>query len=337
MKTLKSRGMQALAIALSLITLNLDAAVAGPFSAIYAIGASRIDAGNANRLTDPILRPAQTDFPPYALQRYTNGYNYLDRVSFGLFGTPMAPSILGGANYAYAGAVPGSTAPIPFFPSPPILTYLQQRDQIIADAGGALDMDALYVVDGGGNAGFANALLGFPLTPAEVAMSVADDIEDIVLSLAAAGAKNFFLAPVGSATPFIDFSLFAGLNVIHFDTSRLISEAIANPAAFGVVESRRHCSVLDLSGPSGPRFLTYDPSQTESAWLAGGGVYDREGFCSEPNRHLSIDGIHLTVPVHDEYARRALAAIPAPGSELILIGGLLALGLRGRIKRKAAA
>ena len=95
-----ARGLRAVSIVGALF-LSLASAQASAYSQLYVFGDSLSDTGNlfaATGGTNPI--------PPYFNGRFSNGPVWVETLAASL-GLPVNPSLLGGTNYAFAGAVTG--------------------------------------------------------------------------------------------------------------------------------------------------------------------------------------------------------------------------------------
>jgi outer membrane lipase/esterase len=181
----------------SLILSPLSSSAANPqFTAIYVFGDSYCDVGNIYAATGGAEPGA-----PYFNGRFSNGPLWLEHVanSWGL--PPMKPSLLGGTDYAFAGAE--VTADVPLGGGLVIPSVPHQVLKYLNDHGGKADPNALYVLEGGGN-DIVNATGG---SPQQLAYQIAAGIAGIENQLRRAGARNFLvpnifdlaLTPIGRA------------------------------------------------------------------------------------------------------------------------------------------
>lgn len=120
------------------------------FTSLTVFGDSLVDAGNVFVATG-----GTTPSPAlgYFQGRFTNGYDYTDLLSISLFGTPTAPSLVGGNNFAWGGARIVSNAvfdPDVPLPLPDLQLQLGMYQQRLA-TGGSVDLNGLYVMNFGGN------------------------------------------------------------------------------------------------------------------------------------------------------------------------------------------
>jgi phospholipase/lecithinase/hemolysin len=178
------RFLPAIVLAL-LIILSINAYATTPtYDAIYVFGDSYCDVGNIFAITTAAGQPTPPS-PPYFHGRFSNGPIWVEHIASSL-GLPMAPSQLGGTDYAFGGAE--VTAPVVTaegtIPSVPqqVLLYLSTH-------GGKADPKALYILEGGGN-DIINATGGSPQSlGAQIALGIANS--ELILRLA--GAKNFLI------------------------------------------------------------------------------------------------------------------------------------------------
>jgi len=135
----------------------LSGALAG-YSNLFVFGDSLSDSGN----NAVVLAPNVTPVPisgnsfiatfPYASGRYTNAQVWAQILASSL-GLSANPSLLGGTDYAFGGALTGPLTPNPFpsgllNPFPPSLET--QAAFFLSQHGPVIPSDALYVVEGGG-------------------------------------------------------------------------------------------------------------------------------------------------------------------------------------------
>lgn len=292
---------------------------AAPYSGLVIFGDSLSDSGN-NKLVG-LFNPAQTvagntyiPVPTYASGVYSNGPTWATQFSAAL-GLSASPSLAGGSNYAFGGAVTSG----PGFP----YSLTAQVGQFLS-AHPTAASDALYVIEGGGNnlRDAATALSAPGLSFAQQISIISDnashyatDIGNMVDSLQAAGAHNIIVwnTPNFGATPFagatgtqgissllgatmnsaLAYRLSTETGVTTFDVFGLISTIAANPAAYGIVNVGDAC---------GAAINNCDPA-TALFW----------------------DAIHPTTKGHQLIANAMMAAaVPEPATYL-----MFALGLAG--------
>ncbi len=151
---------------------------AASYSQLVVIGDSLSDTGNLYNLTatlPPFLGiPVTPPSPPYSNGRFSNGPVYAEYLNSQLGLDPLAPSRLGGTDYAYGGALVSATA-LGIIPS-----LSSQRSTLLFDRGGSLDPNALYVVWGGNNDLFG--LLGQSLTP-QMAKPLVEGVANLLVSI----------------------------------------------------------------------------------------------------------------------------------------------------------
>lgn len=214
---------------------------------MVVFGDSYADTGNLFIITAGGLPPS----PPYFNGRFSNGPLWVDVLALGLGLDEPGPSILGGTNFAFGGAVAGP-GPGPF-PLPPVEaqigTYLTHQEPTGSE---------LFVISAGGN-NFNPANPGGPDSPEEVA----DWLQDHVLTLALAGGKYFVVrntvpaqylpslagAPETVVAEAADRqrrlrSLLAsrlaqlrnqfGIKIVYLDTYQIMKSMIRSPHRFGI-------------------------------------------------------------------------------------------------------
>lgn len=325
---------------------------AAAYSTFYVFGDSLSDSGNVlafTRQPNPIgaLLP-DLPAPPYFNGRFTNGHNFADVVNGGLFGQPLTPFLLGGTNYAVGGATTGlGNAAVPTGGIVPPTGVLAQVGYYVTAPGftGA-DPEALYLVYGGANDLFSllEAVRLNPLNADALGRSV---IENATISyalslgvLAQAGATNFLLPnlPDLGQTPryfgtaqqgyaslatqqlnaafdrVVDaFEQRLLVAVTRLDVYELLNDALAEPADYGFTVLHTACY--------GGATLGATPA----------------AVCAHPEQHVFWDDIHPTAVAHRALGLAALQAlvVPEPGTAVLYVAGLLALGGRFRLRRRS--
>ena len=118
------------------------------FDGLYVFGDSLSDVGNVQTVTSglaPLVAP--TPGPYYFNGRYSNGPNFVESLSERLGLGPVRPSVLGGNDYAYGGALATGTPP-------PASVVVQDVDDQVSQYLAAHPVgspSALYVVYAGSN------------------------------------------------------------------------------------------------------------------------------------------------------------------------------------------
>ncbi len=321
--TLKCIRAAVRALLLPMLVAVSVATQAGPFSGIYVFGDSLSDTGNLSIATVDTDDPQPNPTQPYDGGRFSNGPLWVEGLAHGLGLAGQArPYLMGGNNYAYAGARTGTAL------TPP--GVLAQVAGIWGQSVGVADPDALYVVVGGGN-DMRNARDVFrgtsdadDLGRQAAALAAITDLASAIGYLAASGAKNVLIAnlpdlgntpeavlkglEVASAdasarfnalVPTLDGleSLFAGLNVELLDMAGIGLKLLANPEDFGVTNTEFPCGKFAFS---------------EGANCANS---------------LFSDVLHPSAFVHGLFAQAALEiyGIPLPGTLALMVLALLAL------------
>ncbi len=266
------------ALALALVAGSASA----QFSGSYTFGDSLSDAGQyGSRFT---TNPGLTT-PMYVSQN---------------FGLTSTPSFQGGNNYAQGGARINS--PSPLVPAgAPDYSVVQQVSQLISK--GPLNSTALYQIQGGANDFFVLSaqFAAGQITSAQLQAAMGQAAIDLAAQAArlrAAGAqyivvqrlpdlgKTPFAAAQGAQATATAISNFfnstldaalgaAGLPVIQVNTSQLLNEVIANPAAYGFVNTTVPVCTTSSSLQCTPSTLR-DPNGNLT-WVWADGVHPTTG------------------------------------------------------------
>jgi outer membrane lipase/esterase len=259
-------------------------------------------------------------------------------------GLSATPSLLGGTNYAYGGAVTGIDQILhPNFPQFPLPSLKTQANTFLT-APGAVDIStALFVVAGGGNnarATFSNvaALTDFGLigsTMTSAAASYANDVGGIVDQLQAAGAQNIIvwntpnigLAPaIKAAAPFTA----SGLTGVQLGS--MVSGS-NNGALMSRLTGEAGVQIFDLYGLVAQASANGFTNTTDAC-----GASTNSAVCpTNIANALFWDGIHPTTAAHGLIAQQmfALAApVPEPSTYAMMLVGLLVIT---RVVRRRAS
>jgi phospholipase/lecithinase/hemolysin len=174
------------------------------YGTIYAFGDSLSDAGNASFVTNVIGTPEPVS-PPYYAENYgsvsetvfSNGPIWVQSLSLTLGLDTLAPSDLGGNDFAFGGAETGPTPQTPSIDPVSFFSLLNQVSTFHTDVPSPT-ANALYTITIGGNDVFdilANTSLTTSQQSIDIAAAVSNEIAAIG-SLASDGAQHFLIADV---------------------------------------------------------------------------------------------------------------------------------------------
>jgi outer membrane lipase/esterase len=315
--------------------LFISASAHAMFSGIYVFGDSLSDGGNAyigqGFVNEPFPYMDSVPSSSYApFNVFSNGPVWVQYLADDL-GLPLAPSFIGGTNFALGGERTGDLMFGATTVAAGALGGVVGQAHFASSGGtGMLPSDALYIINGGGNdIRRATQLFGDgTITDAEALAGIpggATNLANAVSLLAAAGAQTILVSNVPDVGRTPDLvgqgaavaqlatdlavafnaaldvqltslqALIPSLDLIALDTFALTNAVIDNPGAVNV---------------------------TDACTLQNGG-----NGCADPNTYLFWDGIHPTTAAHRISADAALAAVvPLPAAGWLLLGaiGLLA-------------
>ena len=300
-------------------------AFARPYSDLYVFGDSLTDSGNVFYFTTQFL-PIAPDIPapPYFQGRFSNGYNFADDLSLGLFGKPTAASRTGGNNFAVGGATTGRSNVVA-----PVLPGLraQAEDFLSTRASTGADPNALYLVYGGSNdliAATDDVGSGDPTLIAQDTVNAAmANLGAIITELSASGAQHFLvpnLADIGKLPRFLG----AGeLSTFASQASTSFNAALATLLqTFPTLDI--HTLDVHAAFDAAPAGLGGFGNTTTACYTGGieGGTPPVP--CADPDNHLFWDDIHPTARTHAILGDLAYAAaVPEPRVWMVLLAGIL--------------
>jgi phospholipase/lecithinase/hemolysin len=290
------------------LTVSLSAvsvALAGPYSKLYVFGDSLSDIGNVASASFGIY-PGKY----YWNNRFSNGPVWVESLDTSLGLPPLVRSTSsGGTDFAYGGAQTSGTGGLDgIF----IKDVDEQINQFLPKTTSTADPNALYVVFAG-----ANDLINGQTNVNIPVNNLSQDLDRLVAS----GARQFLVPnlPLLGYTPkfngnpstsasyntlsnqfntSLDTMLdnlaasHAALTVHRLDVAALFNHAIADPAAFGLMNA------TDSAAPG---------------LEAGDSSYNTNLTVPNPNQYLFWDDLHPTQTVHAELAQYALEQLMLPG------------------------
>jgi len=261
------------------------------FSNLYFYGDSLTDQGNLFAATAGTQPPN----PPYFNGRFSSGPVWAEYVSTAL-GFPSSPAILGGNNYAVAGARTGS------HPAGNAFGLTGQT----ATGPAVGDPDALYFVWIGGNDLSDAIATADPTAAAAIVNTALANLNSALNALAANGARQFVVLNVP------DLSLTPGVIELNSPVASAFASQLTQSFNSGIPSA--------TLGVPATTLLFYDVNQLfgeilgDPAVLADLGITNTTGRANDspgadPNTFLFMDDLHPTGPVHEFLAERIVAEV----------------------------
>ncbi|MGI4878389.1 MAG: SGNH/GDSL hydrolase family protein [Janthinobacterium lividum] len=292
-------------------------------SKLIVFGDSLVDAGNLDLAvgSDMFNPVAQGYFPG----RFTNGPDYTDLLNQRLYGSYQSPVLAGtgGTNYAFGGArvinVGENTVP----------DLTAQLGGYLAQTGGKVDPNALYVINFGGNDvfGIEATQIGTFTSVAAYETAVVTAMVGAVHGLDQLGAGHILITgipntdAVGEA---LDAQLQAGLDALPLANATLtrfsyldfLTKLAADPLKFGVPPITSSLPCFAVKAPVN-------------------GTIDCSGFAT-------VDGTHPTAQIQAAIFRdvahlTGLGTVPEPTSWAMMIAGFGMVGALLRRRQASAA
>ncbi len=313
-------------VVVAILTGLTAGASAHNYSGLYIFGDSLSDSGNIALAigTDPdqiITDNGYIPSKPYASGQFTDGDVWVTAFANAIGLVPFAqPALAGGGNFAFGGARANTDNQ----DLPPSL--IAQGGLFLQSTGGIAPHDALYVLQSGGNdARDALAAIASGADAAAVidttAVTYAQSIDVLVDQLQTAGAErivvwnvpNIGLTPAiisqGLLASSLGTQIAAAMNnalsdrladengVTIFDDFSLVTNAVMNPADYGLANVTDACGAV---------------------------------LACDPSTYLFWDGLHPTSIGHALLAQQMIQTIPEPTTYVLLITGLLVISIQIR-------
>ena len=269
-----------------------------PFSTIYAFGDSLTDGGNDSLATAGLVPAA-----PYADRSFTNGPVWVKDLAQNLGLPAIGPSLAGGTDFAYGGALTGQT-PVHTLNPTDLSSQVAQFDSQVATP----QAGALYAVWIGAN-DVLNIANDTSLTPTQQQADVGAAVNNetaAISALAARGAQNFLVlnVPDLGKTPYemargpaVAQSATSLATLYNSDLSASIQQLQASGALkIDLVDT---FSVLDqvIANPASKGFTNVtEPVWTGNLTDPNSGTLNATG--SAQNQFLFFDSLHPTAQAH---------------------------------------
>lgn len=305
-------------------------AAAGPYSNMYVFGDSLSDTGNLYIATGGTQPPAGQ---PYFNGRFSNGPVWIDHLA-AFIGLPAGatPALLGGNNYAFAGARTGTDA------TPP--GVLAQAGGMWAPVHPAADPNALYVVVGGGN-DMRDARSAYQTNSAadaagrlDAAAAAVNNLKLTVGMLASMGAKNILISNLPDLG-FTPEAVMLGLTAASSDATADFNALVAGLVNLEAFFPGLDIDLLDMAGTSAK--IRANPAAygvTNTSFPCAGFFGTNGSSCSES---LFSDVLHPSALAHSFIAAAAESALGIPEPDSLALFGLAAVALVAARRRAAKA
>ncbi len=304
------------------------AALAGPFSSLFVFGDSLSDTGNL-----ALLSPANGPNPangPYDGGRFSNGPLWIEDLAVGLgLAGEAAPALLGGNNYAFAGARTGLDASPPGVLAQAVGLWGSGFAPFGLPAHLSADPSALYVVVGGGNDMRDARSLYTGMTAADIAgrasaaASAVANLANTLGYLASLGAKNILISTLPDLGYTPEATLL-GLTAASSDASAWFNSNISGLMGLGT-SLGLNMYLLDMAGLG--EAVQQNPADygiTNTHWPCAGFTYSQGTSCDES---AFSDVLHPSAHMGSLIALAALDVLGVPEPDSLFLFGLALLVL----------
>lgn len=307
-----------LTILATCLALPVSAGTFGPFDDVFLFGDSLSDSGNLS-----LAAPTAVPNPPYLLGQFTNGNSWATQLG-------LAPSLLGGTNFAFGGARAVENGDF----IPDLLTQIGSFTSTV----GAISGNPLGVIFIGGNDFLDYTRLEDPTRDDKKSLirGVAKTVRKGVRSLTKAGVSDvvvFGLPDFGTLPQFRDDTdaaddasrVSARLNAALERSAKRLNKKI-DQARVGFFDLDDFLSDV----------LAAIPEDNRSVRCLETGP----GCFANSDQYVFYDDIHPTAWVHtalaNEFREEVLQPVPLPAGAMLLLTGVAGFALWGK-RRKSLA
>jgi phospholipase/lecithinase/hemolysin len=325
---------KALAASCFVAVLAHSALPASAYTPLFAFGDSLSDAGNLFQVT------GSPPFP-YFMGHSSNGLTWVEDLSLQLNLGQLTPSLLGGNDFAFAGAQSGKTDANPDFllgtttPNPTRMFDLDAQVAAYHNAHPDPVPDSLYALDIGAN-DIAAAFTTFPTNPSEITTVVSQAVTNTisaVMDLYDDGARDllFYEVPDLGLTPLVfgtpQQNLVSGI-ALTFNQAVLTGLAALNAPDLKVFDLQTFGLFDEIVGD--PMAFGFNPTTIHDACLDAATGAPCSTLPAVQNTYLFWDDVHPTERGHSITASFAYALVaPEPATWAMMLVSFIGLVLAG--------